>query len=350
MPGGSVVTVEPGGAVELSGPPARRRGARDRGDDHRPGRAAKSFRRRRSGTGIAGRGSAAAGQAHQSGRALPRDGRVLQGQSLRRCGRGDDDVDGVGSGQSRRRAREPDGRTRVRLAHALGPTLVAIAANSPLLGGQFSGWRSTRQRVWSQLDSARCGPILTASGEDPGTDWARYALKAPVMLVHSPEAVPVHALPALRGLGRWPRTARRSSADPLRPGIPPDHAVSAGASTAVAGNPLPGQRSRCHLAGRGVHAGDSARRPGCRRYRGRSRRTRRHRLGHRGPGRAERPAAPRRGQPVRGRRRRPRAGLGSATAMQRLVEAVEQGRCPADEFSDRGDRATASRPRSPRWR
>src|SRR5271169_2363663 len=85
---------------------------------------------------------------------------------------------------------------RVRLAHALGPTLVAIAANSPLLGGAFSGWRSSRQRVWSQLDSARCGPILTASGEEPGTDWARYALKAPVMLVHSPEAVPVtHRLP-----------------------------------------------------------------------------------------------------------------------------------------------------------
>ena len=85
---------------------------------------------------------------------------------------------------------------RVRLAHSLGPTLVAIAANSPLLGGAFSGWRSSRQRVWSQLDSARCGPILTASGEEPGTDWARYALKAPVMLVHSPEAVPVlHYLP-----------------------------------------------------------------------------------------------------------------------------------------------------------
>src|SRR6201993_5647747 len=75
---------------------------------------------------------------------------------------------------------------RVRLAHALGPTMIAIAANSPLLGGSFSGWRSTRQRVWSQLDSARCGPILTASGEHPATDWARYALKAPVMLVHNP--------------------------------------------------------------------------------------------------------------------------------------------------------------------
>jgi glutamate--cysteine ligase len=80
---------------------------------------------------------------------------------------------------------------RVRLAHALGPTMIAIAANSPMLGGEFTGWVSTRQRVWGAMDSARCGPVLGASGEDPGTDWARYALKAPVMLVNNPEAVAV---------------------------------------------------------------------------------------------------------------------------------------------------------------
>ena len=69
--------------------------------------------------------------------------------------------------------------------------MIAIAANSPLLSGQFSGWRSTRQRIWGQLDTARCGPVLGASGDDPGSDWARYALRAPVMLVHNPGAVPV---------------------------------------------------------------------------------------------------------------------------------------------------------------
>jgi glutamate--cysteine ligase len=77
---------------------------------------------------------------------------------------------------------------RVRLAHALGPTMIAIAANSPMVGGDFSGWVSTRQRVWGRMDSARCGPILGASGDDPGTDWARYALKAPVMMVRTPDA------------------------------------------------------------------------------------------------------------------------------------------------------------------
>jgi glutamate--cysteine ligase len=69
--------------------------------------------------------------------------------------------------------------------------MIAVAANSPMLGGEFTGWVSTRQRVWGDMDSARCGPILGASGDDPGTDWARYALKAPVMLVHSPDAVAV---------------------------------------------------------------------------------------------------------------------------------------------------------------
>jgi len=80
---------------------------------------------------------------------------------------------------------------RVRLAHALGPTMIAIAANSPMLGGEFTGWVSTRQRVWGQMDSARCGPILGASGDDPGTDWARYALKAPVMMINNPDAAAV---------------------------------------------------------------------------------------------------------------------------------------------------------------
>lgn len=80
---------------------------------------------------------------------------------------------------------------RVRLAHALGPTMIAISANSPLRSGEFTGWVSSRQQVWGQLDSARCGPILGASGTDPTTDWARYALKAPVMMVRTPEAVPV---------------------------------------------------------------------------------------------------------------------------------------------------------------
>ncbi len=74
---------------------------------------------------------------------------------------------------------------RVSLAHQLGPTLVAVAACSPLAGGRPTGWVSQRQRVWSDLDQARCGPLL--GGADPAGEWAAYALAAPVMLVRDPD-------------------------------------------------------------------------------------------------------------------------------------------------------------------
>jgi glutamate--cysteine ligase len=70
---------------------------------------------------------------------------------------------------------------RVGLAHQLGPTLVAIAACSPWLAGQDSGWKSARQRVWDDLDSRRCGPLL--GRDEPAAEWARYAMRAPVMFV-----------------------------------------------------------------------------------------------------------------------------------------------------------------------
>jgi glutamate--cysteine ligase len=70
---------------------------------------------------------------------------------------------------------------RVALAHALGPVLVAVSACSPMLAGRETGWRSTRQHVWGEVDQSRCGPLL---GRDaPAAEWAEYALAAPVMLV-----------------------------------------------------------------------------------------------------------------------------------------------------------------------
>lgn len=190
LPGGSAVTVEPGGAVELSGPPVD--------------------------------GVVAAIEAMVADRVVLRSaftqaglGLVLLGADPLRVPRrinpgtrylameqffaashtgsaGAAMMTSTASIQVNLDAGPATGwAARVRLAHALGPTMVAIAANSPLLAGEVSGWRSTRQRVWSQLDSARCGPILGVNGADPVAEWARYALKAPVMLVHSPEAVAV---------------------------------------------------------------------------------------------------------------------------------------------------------------
>ena len=49
-------------------------------------------------------------------------------------------------------------RWRWRLAHHIGPMLVAAFANSPLRQGRPSGWRSTRQEVWGHLDPGRTRP------------------------------------------------------------------------------------------------------------------------------------------------------------------------------------------------
>ncbi|WP_293004307.1 ergothioneine biosynthesis glutamate--cysteine ligase EgtA [Mycobacterium sp.] len=195
MPGGSLVTVEPGGAVELSGPPASGVTAAIEAiaDDQAALREAFDA----VGLGLVPLG---ADPLRPAGRVNPGARYQAMEEFFVASHTGEAGaamMTSTASVQVNLDAGPQAGwADRVRLAHALGPVMVAISANSPLLGGRFSGWRSTRQRVWSQLDSARCGPVLTASADDPATDWARYALKAPVMLVHSPEPTPVtHYLP-----------------------------------------------------------------------------------------------------------------------------------------------------------
>lgn len=190
LPGGSAVTVEPGGAVELSGPPAD--GVLAAIDAMSEDQAVLRSAFADVGLGLVFLGADP----------LRPPKRINPGARYRameeffhasRSGEaGAAMMTSTASIQVNVDAGPRDGwAARVRLAHALGPTMIAISANSPMLGGEFTGWVSSRQRVWGDMDSARCGPILGASGDDPGTDWARYALKAPVMLVHDPEALAV---------------------------------------------------------------------------------------------------------------------------------------------------------------
>ncbi|MET8679309.1 ergothioneine biosynthesis glutamate--cysteine ligase EgtA [Streptomyces sp. NPDC004647] len=74
---------------------------------------------------------------------------------------------------------------RWRLAHLLGAVLVAAFANSPLREGRPTGWRSTRQAVWAELDPARS--LAPVPGRDPRADWAGYVLGAPLMCVRRDE-------------------------------------------------------------------------------------------------------------------------------------------------------------------
>jgi glutamate--cysteine ligase len=190
LPCGSAVTVEPGGAVELSGPPAD--GVVPAIDGMRRDQAVLRSTFRDAGLGLVFLG---ADPLRPTKRINPggRYRAMEQFFAASHSGKaGAAMMTATASVQVNVDAGPEAGwADRVRLAHALGPTMIAIAANSPMLGGEFSGWLSTRQRVWGRMDSARCGPVLGASGDDPRTDWARYALKAPVMLVNNPDAVAV---------------------------------------------------------------------------------------------------------------------------------------------------------------
>ena len=190
LPGGSSITVEPGGAVELSGPPGESAVAAIAAMQADRAQLSQAFSAHGLGLVLLG-----ADPLRPPKRVNPGDRYQAMEQFFTASGTSDAGaamMTSTASVQVNVDAGPREGwADRVRLAHALGPTMIAISANSPLLGAEFSGWHSTRQRVWSRLDSARCGPVLGARGDDPGDDWARYALKAPVMLVQGEVTVPM---------------------------------------------------------------------------------------------------------------------------------------------------------------
>ncbi|MFG2201485.1 ergothioneine biosynthesis glutamate--cysteine ligase EgtA [Kitasatospora sp. NPDC048715] len=100
---------------------------------------------------------------------------------------------------------------RWRLAHLLGPVLVAAFANSPILDGSPTGHRSTRQTVWSRMDPTRTLAPEPDHG-DPREAWAQYVLDARVLCVRRPEGLPWTAPAGLtfrdwiRGAGERPPT------------------------------------------------------------------------------------------------------------------------------------------------
>ncbi|MBV8952310.1 MAG: ergothioneine biosynthesis glutamate--cysteine ligase EgtA [Actinobacteria bacterium] len=70
---------------------------------------------------------------------------------------------------------------RWKLTHALGPTLAAAFANSPIQDGRPTGWRSTRLAIWFALDASRAAPVAS---DMPACDaWEQYVLDSRVMLV-----------------------------------------------------------------------------------------------------------------------------------------------------------------------
>lgn len=180
-PGGSRLTVEPGGQLELSGPPVSGVGAAV--SALRADRAAltAALARERLGTALLGADPVrpprrvspapryAAMESHFAGVGCAAPGLTM--------------MTSTAALQVNLDAGPPGNwGDRVTLAHRLGPVLVAVSACSPLIAGRDTGWRSTRQQVWGDLDQSRCGPLL--GRRDPAAEWAAYALAAPVMLMH----------------------------------------------------------------------------------------------------------------------------------------------------------------------
>ena len=135
------------------------------------------------GSALAGADPLRPAGAGQPGRAVRRDGAALAGDRAVGGRAGDDVLDRVAAGQPRRRAAARSGRG------APSWCTCSVRCSSPCRRARRGwpagrpGWRSTRQRVWGDLDVLRCGPLR--GGPDPAAEWADYALDAPVMLVRS---------------------------------------------------------------------------------------------------------------------------------------------------------------------
>lgn len=74
----------------------------------------------------------------------------------------------------------PNGlRRRWDLLHRLGPVFASSFANSPVLDGRASGWKSTRLALWYKIVPDWSEPISDRG--DLRADYARYVLDAEVM-------------------------------------------------------------------------------------------------------------------------------------------------------------------------
>ncbi|MFJ9884689.1 ergothioneine biosynthesis glutamate--cysteine ligase EgtA [Streptomyces sp. NPDC091287] len=74
---------------------------------------------------------------------------------------------------------------RWQLAHLLGAVLVAAFANSPFQQGRRTGWRSTRQSLWADLDPGRA--LAPGSGRAPREAWAAHVLDTTVLCIRREE-------------------------------------------------------------------------------------------------------------------------------------------------------------------
>jgi glutamate--cysteine ligase len=197
----SAITVEPGGQVELSCPPAPDIVTAVRGLEAETGDVRDAIADRGFGVAYVG-----ADPIRPALRVNPRPRYRAMEQHFRAIGLADAGAVMMNSTAALQVNLEagPERHWGERVAHAyrIGPTMLAIAANSPWLSGQSTGWKSARQRAWATLDARACGPVpgcsagpAAASAVDPADAWARYAMRAPVVFIRCGDGVQAVGVP-----------------------------------------------------------------------------------------------------------------------------------------------------------
>jgi glutamate--cysteine ligase len=80
---------------------------------------------------------------------------------------------------------EADMIQKLRVGIALQPVAVALFANSPFFEGKPNGHKSWRSRVWRDTDNARAGMIPFVFDDNFGFErWVEYALDVPMYFVY----------------------------------------------------------------------------------------------------------------------------------------------------------------------
>ena len=79
---------------------------------------------------------------------------------------------------------EADALLKMRVSLAMGPLLVAMSANSPVVDGKPTGYQSYRAHIWSDTDADRCGflPFVFRTESLFGA-YTQYALDVPMYFV-----------------------------------------------------------------------------------------------------------------------------------------------------------------------
>ncbi|HXC50732.1 MAG TPA: glutamate--cysteine ligase [Candidatus Limnocylindrales bacterium] len=79
---------------------------------------------------------------------------------------------------------EKDALRKMRVSLALGPMLVAISANSPIVDGAPTGFQSFRAHIWTDTDRDRCGSLPFVFQTDSlFRAYTEYALDVPMYFI-----------------------------------------------------------------------------------------------------------------------------------------------------------------------